>query len=200
MDWFHWERSQGRATRHGLEVACLPSWMGSPLGWSDERDTPSLSKFVRSVSFWAGRVAVYAVSGALSTPVFQAITSDIWNPHPTDEVPRRPGPSGQVAPAYKSDTKGRRYAPVTGTASLRPRLQGYRQRQSRGARARQSGRVCSERQNLRGPQGLVWFMDPVSPVIAATTWPGRTSSCQPAGSLSNRSQQPDREPVAVRSR
>ena len=36
------ERSQGRAARRGLEVACLPSKTGSLLGRSRGRETPSL--------------------------------------------------------------------------------------------------------------------------------------------------------------
>jgi len=199
VDWVHRERSQGRAERRGREVACLASWMGSRLGWKDGRDAPFLLKSVLSVSFWTGRAPAHAVSAGLIPPVLHAITSDHWNPPPTDEVPRCPGPPGQVACAYKSNTKGRGYAPVTGTASLRPRLQGCWQRQSRGAR-RPGGGACFERQNLRGLPGRFRFMDPVSPAVAATKWPGGTSSRQPVGSLSNRSQQPEAAPVAIRSR
>src|SRR5688572_27566734 len=144
------ERSQSRVARRGREVACLPSVMGSHLGRSCGRETPSLSKSVLSASFGTGRAAVHAVSGAPMTPVLPAITSRIRNVPLTDEVPRRPGLTRQVSWAYKSDTKGPGDAPVTGRASPQPRLQGCRQRQSRGSGSRRlSGEAMgSERQNL----------------------------------------------------
>ncbi len=197
------ERSQGRVARRGREVACLPSVMGSHLGRSCGRETPSLSKSVLSASFETGRAAVYAVSGALMTPVLPAITSRIRNVPLTDEVPRRPLPSRSgVSLAYKSDTKGPAHAPVTGRASPQPRLQGWRQRQSRGSRLRRFGdmALCSERQNLRVPCGPLRFMGSVSPAIAATQWPDGTSSRQLAGSLRNSPQQPEPGHAAVRHR
>jgi len=196
------ERSQGRVARRGREVACLPSVMGSHLGRSYGRETPSLSKSVLSASFKAGRAAVYAVSGALMTPVLPAITSRIRNVPLTDEVPRRPGLIRWVSLAYKSDTKGPADAPVTGRVSPQPRLEGCRQRQSRGSRPRRFGdkALCSERQNLRVPCGPLRFMGPVSPAIAVTQWPGGTSSCQLAGLLRNSPQQPEPEHAAVRHR
>ena len=198
---FHQERSQGRVARRGREVACLPSWAGSRLGRSRGRETPSLSKSVLSASFVTGRAVADAVSGALMTPVLPAITSGIRNVRLTDEIPRRPAAFGsQVSLAYKSDTKGPAHAPVPGRGSPPPRLQGGRQRQSRGIRRRVSGGGCSERQNLRVPCGPLRFMGPVSPAVAATQWPGRTSSCQPAGALRNRPQQPEPGRAAVRSR
>jgi hypothetical protein len=197
------ERSQDRVARRGREVACLPGTMGSHLGRSCGRETPSLSKSVLSASFVTGRAAVYAVSGALMTPVLPAITSRTRNVPLTDEVPRRPLPSWSgVSLAYKSDTKGPADAPVTGRASPQPRLEGSRQRQSRGARpGRFSGQaLCSERQNLRVPCGPLRFMGPVSPAIAATKWPGGTSSCQLVGLLRNSPQQPEPGHAAVRHR
>jgi hypothetical protein len=203
VDWFRQERSQGGPAMGRHEVACLPSGMGSPLGRSCGRETPSLSKSVLSASFATGRAVAYAVSGVLMTPVLHAITCCKRNVRLTDEVPRRPLPSWLgVSVAYKSDTKRPSDAPVTGTAFPRPRLQGCRQRQSRGAWHRRFGgaAVCSERQNLRVPHGPLRFMDPVSPTAQATKWPVRTSSGQPAGSLRNRSQQPETGRMAVRSR
>jgi hypothetical protein len=200
------ERSQGRVARRGREVACLPGVMGSHLGRSRGRETPSLSKSVLSASFVTGRAAVHAVSGALMTPVLPAITSRTRNVPLTDEVPRRPLAFGsRVSRAYKSDTKGPAHAPVTGRVSPQPRLQGCRQRQSRGARSRRGssssgGSGCSERQNLRVPCGPLRFMGPVSPAIAATQWPDGTSSCQLAGSLRNSPQQPEPGHAAVRHR
>jgi len=195
------ERSQGRVARRGREVASLPSVMGSHLGRSCGRETPSLSKSVLSASFKTGRAAVYAVSGVLMTLVLPAITSRIRNVLLTDEVPRCPLAFGsRVSPAYKSDTKGSADAPVTGRASPPPRLQGCRQRQSRGSGLRRFGEValCSERQNLRVPCGPLRFMRLVSPAIAATQWPDGTSSCQLAGLLRNSPQQPELGHAAVR--
>ena len=199
----HRERSQGGPRRDRREVACLPSSLGSPLGRSRGRETPSLSKSVLSASFATGRAVAHAVSGALMTPVLPAITCGKWNERLTDEVPRRPRPLGLgVSVAYKSDTKGPPDALVTGTGSPRPRLWGCRQRQSRGAGPGRFGgkAVCSERQNLRVPPGLLRFMDQVSPTGQATKWPGRTSSGQSVGSLRNRSQQPETGRAAVRAR
>ena len=197
------ERSQDGPKRGRHEVACLPSSMGLPLGRSRRRETPSLSKFVLSASFETGRVLAYAVSDGPTAPVLPAITCGKRNPHCTDEVLRRPLPFGSgVSVAYKSDTKGPPDAPVTGTDFPRPRLQGCRQRQSRGTGRRRlgGGAVCSERQNLRVSHGPLGFMDPVSPVAQTPKWSDRTSSGQPAGSLSNRSQQPNTARATVRSR
>ena len=199
----HRERSQGGPAMGRHEVACLPSSVGSPLGRSRGRETSLLSKSVLSASLRAGRAAAYAVNGALMAPVAPAITRGTRNARLTDEVPRRPLPSRVgVSVAYKSDTKGPPDAPVTGTGSPRPRLKGCRQRQSRGAQHRHfgGGAVCSERQNLRVPHGPLRFMNQVSPVGKATKWPDRTSSGHPAGSLRNRSQQPESGRAAVRSR
>lgn len=197
----HRERSQGRVARRGREVACLPSLLGSRLGRSRGRETPSLSKSVLSASFKTGRAAAYAVSGALMAPVLPAITSGIRNVPLTDDLPRRPSPSGsKVSVAYKSDTKGPPYAPVSGRASPPPRLQGNPQRQSSRARFRRSRDEArrGERQNLRVPCGPFRFMGQVSPALAATKWRGGTSSCQPAGRLRNRPQQPEAAHAAVR--
>ena len=203
VDWFRQERSQGGPAMGRHEVACLPSSIGLPLGRSRGRETPSLSKSVLSASSATGRAAVHAVSGVLMAPVLPAIMCCKRNVRLTDEVPRCPLPSWRgVSAAYKSDTKGPPEAPVTGTGSPRPCFWGCRQRQSRGAELRRFGGavLCSERQNLRVPHGPSRFMDSVSPAGNATQWPDRTSSGQPAGWLRNRSQQPEAECAAVRSR
>jgi len=203
VDRFRRERSQGGPAMGRLEVAGLPSSMGSPLGRSGGRETPSLSKSVLSASVATGRAVAYAVSGGLMAPVSPAITGGIRNVRLTDEVPRCPRPLRVgVSVAYKSDTKGPPDAPVTGTVFPRPRLQGCRQRQSRGTGRRRcgGGAMCSERQNLRVSCGPPRFMDPVSPAAQATKWLDRTSSGQSAGSLRNRSQPPVAGHAAVRSR
>ena len=116
------ERSQGRVARRGREVACLPGAMGSHLGRSCGRETPSLSKSVLSASSVTGRAAAHAVSGALMTPVLPAITSRTRNVPLTDEVSRRPLPSGSgVSLAYKSDTKGPADTPMTSWCFARPK-------------------------------------------------------------------------------
>ena len=196
---FHRESSQGRAEMHGHEVACLPGEAGLHMGQSQRRASPFLAKSVQSAYFTTGRVAADAVSGAPMALVLHAITSCKWFVHPTDEVSRRPG-FDQVSVGYKSHTKGQRDASVTGTAFLRPRLRRCQQRQSRGARGRFGGLVCSERQNLRVPRGPGRFMGPVSPTVRATKWLGRTSSCQTVGPLRNSPQQPVPARAAVHPR
>lgn len=137
------ERSQGRAAMGGREVACLPGGMELPLGWSAERATLAMAKFALSASIRTVQVAADAVSSGPSTPVAPAITSCAWNVCFTDEVPRRPAPSGQVSPGYKSYTKGHGYASETRTVSPRPRPKGCQQRQSRGSRFQATGSACS---------------------------------------------------------
>src|SRR2546422_1204355 len=187
----HRERSQGRAAMRGHDVASLPGEMGPPLGQSQERASLFLAKFDRSASFATGRDAAHAVSGAPMALVLPATTSRAQYVRFTDEVPRRLVPRGRVSLGYKSHTKGRGHASETGTAFPRPRLKGCQQRQSRGARLRLAGGACSERQNLRVPPGPLRFMGPVSPVMTATKWRHRTSSCQMTGLLSNSPQQPE---------
>ena len=202
-DWFRQERSQGGPAMDRLEVACLPSSIGLPLGRSRGRETPSLSKSVLSASSRTGRAVVHAVSDAPMAPVRPAITCSKRNVPLTDEVPRCPQPLRVgVRVAYKSDTKGPPDAPGPGRGSSPPRLQGWRQRQSRGAGFRRfgGGAMCSERQNLRVPPGPLRFMDPVSLTDQATQWPDRTSSGQSVGPLRNRSQTPGTGRAAVRSR
>src|SRR5262245_33101663 len=95
VDGSHRERSQGGPAMGRHEVACLPSGMGSRLGRSRGRETPSLSKSVLSASSETGRAVAHAVSDALMTPVLRAITCGQWNVHRTDEVPRCPLAFGQ---------------------------------------------------------------------------------------------------------
>ena len=196
----HRECSQSRAAMGGCEVACLPSVMELPLGWSPKRATLTLAKFVPSASLATDRAATQAVSGKLTLSVIQAITCRTWNVRFTDEVPRRPVLQRQVSPSYKSHTKSQGDASERGRASSQPPRKGCQQRQSRGLRLRLVANACSERQNLRVPRGPLRFMGPVSPVSAATKWPGGTSSCLLTGLLSNSPQQPKLGRTAVRSR
>jgi hypothetical protein len=196
----HRERSQSRAAMRGYEVACLPGELGPHLGQSHERASPFLAKFVLSAFSATGRDAAHAVSGAPMARVSPATTPRTQYVRFTDEVPRRLAPQGRVSPGYKSDTKGWGYASEAGTAFPRPRLKGCQQRQSRGASVRLTAHLCSERQNLGVLPGSIRFMGPVSPAIAATKWPGQTSSGQSVGLLSNSPQQPETRRVAVSSR
>jgi hypothetical protein len=189
--------SQGVLVRARREVACFPSEMGLPMGWSRERASVLQAKFDRSALPKAGRTAADAVSGLSVAPVRPAITSRIWFVRFTDEVLRRSGPQGRITRGYKLDTKGLSQAPVAGTSSHRPRLQGGQQRQSRGPHL---PGACSERQNLRVPHGPLRVMGSVSPVVSATKWLGGTSSRQPAGLLSNSPQYPETVRAAVRPR
>ena len=195
----HRERSQRWAVMPIDEVASLPGMAGLHLGQSrsHERTSPTRVKFGLLTS-WTGRVIAYAVSDAPSALVLHAITLCAQHVPLTDEVPRRLVHPGQVSPGYKSHTKGLGHASETGRASPQPRPKGCQQRQSRGWCGRFADPIGSERQNLRVPRGPLRFMGPVSSALAATTWPGWTSSRQSASLLSNSPQQPETESVAVR--
>ena len=194
------ECSQGGAVMPRLEVARLPSLAGSPVGRLGGRVSSLRTKSVLPASQMAVRAAAHAVSGALIQPVQHAIMPDTRNMHLTDEVPRRPVPSGRVSRPYKSCTKGGCNASAAGTVSPRPRLQGCPQRQSRGP---VRGRSCRcrrlERQNLRVPSRASRFMGTVSPQPEASQWPGRTSFCQHGGPLRNIPKQPPLARPAVAS-
>jgi hypothetical protein len=185
------ERSQGRAVMSGREVAGLAGVMGLPMGLNSGRVSPFRTKSVFPASLAGSRGARYAVIGALRFQVVPAITSCVWFVHWTDEVPRCPGAGGQVSARYKPQAKGAPDAPVTGTGSPRPRLQGYQQ-------SRSSPALRDERQNLRVPSRADGFMGSVSPGPAAPKWPGGTSSRQHPGRLRNNPQQPARSRAAVR--
>lgn len=197
VDWFHRERSQGHAEMRGHEVACLPGQMGTPMGQSYERASPFLAKFDLSASLTTGRVVAHAVSGVPMTLVSPVSTSGIQFVRFTDEVPRRPVPSGQVSLGHKSYTKSWGDASGAGTAFPRPRPKGCQQRQSRGSSDRSARHLGSERQNLGVLSGPSRFMGPVSPANTATKWPDQTSSGQLVGLLSNSPQQLDAARVAV---
>jgi hypothetical protein len=190
----HRERSQRWAAMPNDEVAGLPGMAGLHLGRSRRHERTSLFRVKFGLlTSWTGRVIADAVSDAPTAPVLQAITSCTQHVPLTDEVPRRPVPPGQVSPGYKSHTKGLGHASETGRVSPQPRPKGCQQRQSRGGRGRFADLTCSERQNLRVPRGPLRSTRPVSSALAATTWPGGTSSCQGADWLRNGPLQPERE-------
>lgn len=194
---FYRERSQRRVAILDDGVAGPTGRTGLPLGQSRslERASPFRAKFGLLTSLQTDRVAADAVGGALSILVLQAITPGRQHSQLTDEVPRRPV-TGLVSQGYKSDTKGLGDASEAGMDSLQPRPKGWRQRQSRSLRDRLADRVF-ERQNLRVPQSPLRSMGSVSSTRAATTWPGRTSSCHRVDRLSNGLLQPQSESVAV---
>jgi hypothetical protein len=185
------ERCQGRTAMSDREVAGLAGMTGLPMGLKSGRVSPFRTKSVFPASVAGSRGARDAVTGVLRFHVLPAITSCVWFVHLTDEVPRCPGAPGPVSARYKSEAKGAPDAPVTGTGSPRPRLQGYQQSRSNPA-------GWDERQNLRVPSRADGFMGSVSPGSAATKWPGGTSSCQHPGLLRNHPQQPARLRAAVR--
>ena len=185
------ERCQGRAVMSDREVAGLAGVMGLPMGLNSGRVSPFRTKSVFPASKTGRQGARHAVTGALRFQVLPAITSCVWFVHWTDEVPRCPGARGQVSARYKPQAKGSPDAPVTGTGSPRPRLQGYQQSRSNPAGG-------DERQNLRVPSRTDGFMGSVSPGSAATQWLGGTSSCQHPGLLRNNPQQPFRRRMAIR--
>lgn len=191
------ERSQHRAAMLGDEVACPPGGMGLPLGRSPGRASPLWAKSALSGQLQTDRVPAYADSEGLTTPVRPAVTSCTWSVHSTDEVPRRPGLTRRVTPGYKLRAKGPGYASEPGAASLRLRLKGCQQRQSRDTRHRLGEGACPKRQNHRVPGGPGRFMGSVSPAVTAPKWPGGTSSLQTAGLLRNKPQQPHRFPQSV---
>ncbi len=200
----HRERSQRWVAIPNDEVASLPGTAGSPLGQSRSQTQRASSLRVKlhglSAYSRTGRAAADAVSGVLTTLVRHAITSGTQHVLLTDEVPRRPAPPEQVSQGYKPYAKGRGYASEAGRVSPQPRLKGCQQRQSRGRCGRLSDLTGSERQNLRVPGRPLRSMGPVSSATAATKWPGRTSSDQPAELLSNSLAQPEAADQAVRKR
>jgi len=188
------ECSQSLAAMSGVGVACLPGGMGWRVGKVSGRASALRAKSVFSASAKRSRGAVHAVSGVPRGHVQHAITFGTGFVRLTDEVLRHTGPGGRLSVRYKPDAKGGCHVSVAGRVSPQLRLRGWQQRRSRGPRAIARG---SERQNLRVPSGLERFMGPVSPAIKATQWPGGTSSCRIAGSLSNSPQQPLPEHLAV---
>ena len=195
MSCSHRERSQGRAVMHGHEVASLPSWTGLPLGRSQRRVSPFLTKSVLSGHFETGRGVAHAVSDALMALVLQAIMSDNANTHPTDEVPRCPWRSvakvdWSISPKRKEQSRHRRRERVlpgpvlgdSGSAGVEVLAQ---------ARA-PKGKTSECQVGWLGPRAKL------AARIKATLWPDGTSSCPSCAQLRNRLIQLDRACLAVR--
>ena len=185
----HRERSQGGPAMGRRDVAGLPSAAGLHIGRVQGRASPFRAKSVFSTSFRRILSAIHAVTGASMAPVVQAIMSCTRKVPQTDEVLRRLVPLGRVTAGYKPYAKGQPHAPVMGTGSPRPHLQGWQQRRSRGASSGFDQWTLFERQNLRVPCGSDAHMGRVSLTAQATQWPGGTSSRQPVGLLRNCPQQ-----------
>ena len=198
----HRERSQRWVAIHQWRSGQPPRRSRVALGPESQSNATSLPLSGEVVGLSAfmttGRVVAYAVSGAPTILVLPAIMPSIQHGPLTDEVPRRLVLWGQVSPGYKSYTKGLGHASETGRASPQPRPKGCQQRQSRGLCDRFVDPTCSERQNLRVPRRPLGSTRSVSSALAATTWPGGTSSCQGVDRLRNGPLQPRLESVAVR--
>jgi hypothetical protein len=169
---------------NGLSRRGLPS---SPDGVSLRpirgRGCTPVPKSALPYPFWeVPAPAAVTVNRRRSKWVVREVTSGKGFLLSTDEVPRCPGLTPRVIREYKARPKVRVYAPVSGTGSLRPALQGCQQCQSRCLALAAWG---AERLNLRKPIAPVPVMRTVSPTIQATLWPGRTSSGQPVGLLRN---------------
>ena len=172
------ESSQGGAAMSRHEEAsqrCQTGWL---LGRVGGRASVLQAKTVSPAPAWGSSQAEHAVIGQQTETVRPAIMSEQWRSNLTDEIPRRPGVRYSEIGGYKLDTKGLRFAPVAGTRSHWPRLQGPQQRQSRS----QSG---TERQNHRQLTGQGKPCGTVSPRIQATKWPAGTSSRQFLSTLRN---------------
>jgi hypothetical protein len=174
-----WERRQGRPARACREEARLAGRMGSRLSRVGGRASPHRAKSVALSAQNAFLATAAAVGGAQTGIMLHAITYDIRFVHSTDEVPRRQAAPQPVTASYKKKTKGKPHAPVPGTRSHWPRLQGCQQSQSSPAPSRDER--CNRYQFVR--QGF--DMAKVSLAAAATKWPDGTSSRQPAVPLRN---------------
>lgn len=176
------ERCQRRPAMDCDEEASLPGPMGSRLSRVGGRASPLQAKSVSPPAQEGVLDAAHAVGCGQTSAVRHAITQDTRSVHSTDEVPRRRVAPRPVTASYKLNTKGKPHAPVPGTRSHWPRLQGCQQIQSSPA----SGR--DERCNRNRLDGMGFDMEKVSIAAAATKWPARTSSWQPVFQLRNISQ------------
>ena len=164
------------------EEASLPGLMGSHLSRVGGRASPLWAKSVSSSPRKRVLGAAHAVGSVQTGAMLHANTLDAQFVHATDEVPRRRVVPRPVTASYKQKSKGKPYAPVPGTRSHWPRLQGCQQIQSSPAPSRDER--CNRYQLLC--QGF--DMEKVSLAAAATKWPDGTSSRQPAVPLRNVSQ------------
>lgn len=157
------------------EEARVPGRMGLRLGRVGGRASPHWAKTVDSASLGKPPALAYAVSVGRSDPVKHAITLGAWLGHITDEVPRRLPPWAGVTAGYKQLVKGQRDAPVAGTVSYRPRLQGCQQRHSSPDPPAGWDERLNRTQSVSAPVTRI-----VSVAAQATKWPAGTSSRQPA--------------------
>ncbi len=165
------ERSQCDAAMRRSQEASFRGPMGLRLGRVKGRASPHWAKSGVSASIRRLPAPAYAVSGRQIDQVIHAITQDTWLGHVTGEVPRCLPPQAGVNNGYKQHVKGQRHAPVAGTVSYRPRLQGCQQSQSSPV----SLVGQDERQNRKqSVQASVTRI--VSQAIEATKWPAGTFS------------------------
>jgi hypothetical protein len=175
------ECSQCGSVMSRSEEASSLGRAGLRSGWIGGRASPQWAKSVFSASFRRIPDAANAVSGGASNLVVHAITQGTWLDHITDEVPRCLPPPAGVSKGYKLlHAKGPSDASVAGTASYRPRLQGWQQRRSSHASSKKRDERQNRRQPVRTPVTRI-----VSRAIEATKWPAGTSSRKPAVTLRN---------------
>lgn len=172
------ERRQGGPAMGRREEASFHGLTGWRFGWVGGRASRARAKSVLPAPIEEDPAAANAVIGSQSYPVRPAIMSGIQCVHTTGEVPRRLLPPAKVTASYKQAVKGSPDASATGTASYRPCPWGYQQRQSSPA-------TRDERQNRSRSVNSFPVFGIVSPTIAATKWPARTSSWQSVGKLRN---------------
>jgi hypothetical protein len=173
------EGSQAGSAMDLREEARLHGLAGWRLGWSGGREPVASAKSALPAPM--GKFPSVAKSGyrqLVQTPVHHAIMPGIQCVHTTGEVPRRLFPPGRVTVSYKQAVKGSPEATAAGTRSHWPCPQGCQQSQS-------SPTTGDERRNRSWSIKSVIVFGIVSPAAAATKWPARTSSWQPADLLRN---------------
>ena len=121
------ERSQGGAAMRRHEEACSLDLTGGHLSQNEGRVSPLRTKPSLLVSR-SSRPTTKAVRW-LGGMVRPALMLGKWFVSLTDEVPRDSS-FGSITWIYKAQPKGFSHAPVAGTATPWPRLQGCLQRQS----------------------------------------------------------------------
>ena len=152
------------------EEASFRCLEGLRLGQTGGRASPQWAKSAVSASWRRLPDAARTDSGGRSALVSHAITQGTWLDHITDEVPRCLPPPAGVSKGYKQHVKGLRYASVTGTASYRPRLEGWQQSRSSCSHRKGSNERQNRKQSVYAPVTRI-----VSQAIEATKWPTGTS-------------------------
>ena len=175
------ERRQCIAVMRCSEEASLRGRVGLRLGQTEGRASPQWAKSVGSASSRSLPAAACTDSSRRSDfLVSHAITQGIRLDHITDEVPRCLPPLAGVSKGYKQHAKGLRYASVTGTASYRPRLQGWQQSRSSCSHRKGSNERQNRKQSVNAPATRI-----VSRAIQAAKWPAGTSFRKLAEMLRN---------------